>query len=243
MAQRDLVSIELPMWGRVVAGDDYVPWLVVDHAGQPVEPVRRYLSDFIACGNRPGSVRGYAYDLLRWWRWLRVVEVAWSRASVDEVRDYILWLQRATKPRSIARTHSAATAGTVNLVTGKQYLDDRFKARTIRHALSVVRAFYAFWSELGEGPLLNPVQLAGRPGRSNAHHNPLQAFKSHSRLRHSPTVPKQRPRSLSDDQWLALFQALTSNRVAHSFRWRSVTGLGPPRYSAFVWATSTGASS
>ncbi|MEU4393736.1 hypothetical protein [Kribbella sp. NPDC023855] len=59
MAQRDLVGIELPMWGRVVAGDDYVPWLVVDH--------------------------GYAYDLLRWWRCLYVVEVAWSRASMDEV--------------------------------------------------------------------------------------------------------------------------------------------------------------
>jgi integrase/recombinase XerD len=138
VAQRDLSSIELPTWGRVVAGDDYVAWLVVDPVGRPVEPVRRYLSDFIACGNRPDSVRGYAYDLLRWWRWLHVVEVAWSRANVDEVRDYVLWLQQATKPRSTARTHSAATAGTVNLVTGKRYLDDRFKPRTIRHALSVV---------------------------------------------------------------------------------------------------------
>jgi integrase/recombinase XerD len=76
VAQRDLGSIELPTWGRVVAGDDYVPWLVVDHANEPVEPICHYLSDFIACGNRPGSVRGYAYDLLRWWRWLLVVKVA-----------------------------------------------------------------------------------------------------------------------------------------------------------------------
>lgn len=93
MTQRDLVGIELPMWGPVVAGDGYVPWLVVDHRGRPVEPIRRYLSDFIACGNRPGSVRGYAYDLLRWWRWLYVVKVAWSRASVDEdiARDEPLW--------------------------------------------------------------------------------------------------------------------------------------------------------
>jgi integrase len=233
--QRDLASIELPRWGRVVAGDDYVPWLVVDHAGQPLEPVRRYLSDFIACGNRPGSVRAYAYDLLRWWRWLLVVEVAWSRASVDEVRDYVLWLQRATKPRSTGRTLSAATAGTVNLVTGKQYLDDRFKARTIRHALSVVRAFYEFWSEVGEGPLLNPVQLAGQPGRSNAHHNPLQPFKSHGRPRYSPRVPKLGPRSLSDDQWLAPFAALTSNRdrallslaVSNGARAAEVLGLRP----------------
>ncbi|MEU4288252.1 site-specific integrase [Kribbella sp. NPDC026596] len=79
-----------------------------------------HLSDFIACGNRPGRVRGYAYDLLRWWRWLHVVKVVWSHARVDEVRDYVLWLQRATKSRSTARTHSAATAGTVNPMTGKQ---------------------------------------------------------------------------------------------------------------------------
>jgi len=54
----------------VAAGDEVVPWLLVDGGSVVVEPVRRFLVDFVARGNRPGSVRSYAYGLLRWWRWL-----------------------------------------------------------------------------------------------------------------------------------------------------------------------------
>jgi hypothetical protein len=50
--------------------DGAVRWLVVDAAGVAVEPIRRFLADFVARGNREASVRSYAYDLLRWWRWL-----------------------------------------------------------------------------------------------------------------------------------------------------------------------------
>lgn len=76
---RDLGSIRFPRWGRVVSVAGTVPWLVVDPDGVPVEPVRRFLVDFVARDNRPGSVRGYAYDLLRWWRWLRAVGVEWDK--------------------------------------------------------------------------------------------------------------------------------------------------------------------
>jgi hypothetical protein len=47
--------------------------LVVDPDGVPVEPVRRFLADFVARDNSPGSVRSYAYGLLRWWRWLGAI--------------------------------------------------------------------------------------------------------------------------------------------------------------------------
>jgi len=66
--ERDVTSIRLPQWGRVVEGEGVVPWLVVDPDGEAVEPVQRFLRDFVARGSRPGSVRSYAYDLLRWWR-------------------------------------------------------------------------------------------------------------------------------------------------------------------------------
>ena len=52
-----------------------MPWLVFDEEGKAVQPVRRFLIDFIARDNRTGSVRSYAYDLPGWWRWLRVVDV------------------------------------------------------------------------------------------------------------------------------------------------------------------------
>jgi integrase/recombinase XerD len=62
--ERELGSIRLPRWGRVVLAEGVVPFLVVDPAGQPVEPIRGFLRDFVARGNRSGSVRSYAYELM-----------------------------------------------------------------------------------------------------------------------------------------------------------------------------------
>ncbi|MEU5002302.1 site-specific integrase [Streptomyces sp. NPDC021622] len=133
-----------------------------------VEPVRRYLRDFVA-RNRPGSVRSYAYALLRWWRWLRVVQVEWDRATSAEVRDLVLWLKQATKPRTSPRTTSAATAGMVNPITRKRNRGDQYQPRTIRHSNAVIRSFYEFWIELGHGPLANPAPLDRRGGRQRTH--------------------------------------------------------------------------
>lgn len=210
--ERDLGAIRLPRWGRVVAVEGVVPWLVVDQLGEPVEPVRRFLTDCVARGNPAGSVRSYAFDLLRWWRWLRVIGLEWDRVTSVEVRDFVLWLRQATKPRNSARTASLATVGTVNPITRKQYLDDQYKPRTIRHGNAVLRGFYEFWIELGEGPLVNPVALDRRGRRPNAHHNPLEPFRREGRVRYNPKVPKRKPREMSDERWAELFAALRSNR-------------------------------
>jgi integrase/recombinase XerD len=210
--QRDVASIRLPSWGRVAPAAGVVPWLLLDPDGVPVEVVREFLTDFVARGNRAASVRSYAYGLLRWWRWLQVVDVRWDQVRPGEVRDYVLWLQQADKPRHQPRTASAATAGTVNPITRKQYLDDAYKPRTTRHGNAVLRAFYEYWMELGLGPVLNPVQLSGTRGRGNAHHNPLEAFRAEGRIRYNPKVAKRRPRTLSDDQWRDVFAALRCHR-------------------------------
>jgi integrase len=196
----------------VIESEGVVPWLVVGPDGVPVEPVRRFLRDFVARGNRPGSVRSYAYGLLRWWRWLVVADVAWDRATSAEVRDLVLWLGQAAKPRRSPRTASAGTAGTVNPVTRKRCLDDSYQPRTVRHSNAVIRSFYEFWIETGSGPLVNPVPLDRRGARANAHHNPLEPFRAEGRVRYNPKVPKPRPREIPDAQWVALFGALSSNR-------------------------------
>lgn len=211
--ERDLLAIRLPRWGSVAAGDGVVPWVVLDDGGVPVGPIWVFLRDFVARGNRPGSVRSYAYVLLRWWRWLRVVDVGWDRATSAEVRDLVLWLQLTTKPRVAPRTRSAATVGTANPLTGKRYLGDGYGARTIRHGNAVLGSFYEFWLESDSSVLVNPVvreRVRGR--RSNAHHNPLQPFLPQGRLRYNPKVPRRRPRAMNDAQWLALFGVLRSNR-------------------------------
>ncbi|MGH3687933.1 MAG: tyrosine-type recombinase/integrase [Pseudonocardiaceae bacterium] len=210
---RDVGSIRLPRWGRVMPAEGAVPWLVVDPDGVPVEPVRRFLVDFVARDNRAGSVRSYAYDLLRWWRWLQAVGVEWDKASPAEVRDLVLWLRQATKPRRAARTVSVATAGQINPITRKRYLGDQYEPRTIRHSNAVLRSFYQFWIEdIGAGPLINPVQLDRRDRRPNAHHNPLEPFRPEGKIRYNPKIPKRQPRQMPDERWKDLFGGLRSNR-------------------------------
>jgi hypothetical protein len=81
-------------------GDRALPWVVTDAAARPVEPVSEFLRDFVACGNSAASCRSYGYDLLRWWRFLDAVDVAWDHAQRGEVRDFIVWLRTAHNPRA-----------------------------------------------------------------------------------------------------------------------------------------------
>jgi len=196
---RDLASLRLPGWGRVAVGSDKaLPCFVLDEAGDPVEPIRVFLRDFIACGNRRSSVRPYSYALLRWWRFLLAVDVAWDRAGPSEGRDYVLWLSGADKPIAGRRTRSAATAGRVNQLTRKPYPGDKYQPRTIRNGNAVVRAFYEFWIEQGAGPLLNPMPLQRPDERASVHQNPLRPFPAQGRLRYNPPVPKRTPRMMPD---------------------------------------------
>jgi integrase len=210
---RDVESLTLPAWGRVVATPGVVPWMVIDPDGRAVTAIQVFLRDFVARGNRPGSVRSYAYSLLRWWRWLRVVEIEWDRATSAEVRDLVLWLGQAKKVRSPPRRQSAGIAGGVNPITRKRVLGDEYAPRTVRHSNAVLRTFYEFWIESGAGPLVNPVVLERVRGRRpNAHHNPMQVFRPEGKIRYNPKIPKTKPRSIPDGQWLGLFAAMRSNR-------------------------------
>jgi integrase len=198
----------------VVPADGAVPWLVVDDDDMPVEPIRRYLTDFVAQDNSAGSVRSYAYVLMRWWRWLQAVGVEWDKATPAEARDLVLWFKQGRKqherrPRSI----SIATAGTINPITRKRHLGDQYAPRTVRHSNAVIRAFYKYWiDDVGAGPLINPVQIDRRGRRPNAHHNPLEPFRPEGRIRYNPKVPKRQVREIPDDRWNDLFAGLGSNR-------------------------------
>jgi integrase len=120
---------------------------------------------------------------------------------------------QADKQQRAPRTKSAATAGQVNPITRKQYPGDGYGARTIRHSNAVLRCFYEFVIDAGDGPLVNPVRRdRGHRGRANAHHNPLESFRPEGRLRYNPKVPRQWPRAMPDERWVDLFAAMRSNR-------------------------------
>ena len=212
-AGRELGLLVLPDWGRVVRCDGLVPFSVVDPEGAPVEPVERFLEDFVASGNRPGSVRSYAYALVRWWRFLRAVEISWEQATPAEGRDFALWMRQARKGVGARKARSTFEPGSINPVTRKQRLGDGFSVSTVRHGNAVVHSFYEFWIEQGSGPLVNPMPRDRVRGhRSNSHHNPLEPFRAEGRLRYNPRLPRRRVRAMPDEAWEALFASLRSDR-------------------------------
>ncbi|MER6330552.1 tyrosine-type recombinase/integrase [Streptomyces sp. NPDC001034] len=200
--------------GRVVAtGDALLPWQVVDGSGAPVVPVSEFLLELVACGNTAASCRSYAYDLLRWFRFLAAVEVPWNRAQRTEVRDFVLWLRACHNPARDRRRQEAPAPGSVNARTGKPYLREGYAPSTINHALSVVSAFYDHHVRAGHGPVVTPVPPQGRHGRRfEAHHNPLEPFRLHRRGAYRQKQSDPEPRAVPDDVIEDLFAALGCNR-------------------------------
>jgi hypothetical protein len=81
-ASRDLSDLVVAQAGRVVAMDDaWEPYRLVDADGVAVESVAAYLRDLQAAARSAATARSHALDLLRWFRFLWVVEIGSSGSS------------------------------------------------------------------------------------------------------------------------------------------------------------------
>jgi site-specific recombinase XerD len=218
--RRDLSALTVPRTGRVVVtGDDREPYRVVGADGDVVEPVSVFLRDLLASGKSAATLRSYAVDLLRWWRFLGAVDVAWDRASRAEARDFSCWIRltvkqwlQTTRPR--AARWSSRTLGAPNPVTGKPAAGDGYAPSTVAHSETVLRRFYDFCRDAGTGPVLNPFPLdaSRRSRRAHAHRNPMDEWKPERTGRYRPAVPRRIPRAIPDDWFNRLFAALPSDR-------------------------------
>lgn len=65
----------------VSTGDPWEPFRLVDACGEPVGAVTAYLAELQAAGRSTATQRSYGMDLLRWFRFLSAVEVAWQEAT------------------------------------------------------------------------------------------------------------------------------------------------------------------
>ncbi|MFI8003626.1 tyrosine-type recombinase/integrase [Streptomyces sp. NPDC086010] len=231
--ERDLKSLVVPDVGRLLeTGDPWEPYRLLDPADQRVEPVAVYLKDLLANYTPTTTLRSFGYDLLRWWRFLWVLELEWDKATQSDARDFMLWMQLADKP---VRAHwrrrgeqaakpvpaqrgkpGRSRSGTPNVVTGKPGVGTKFSLRTQAHSESVLRTFYNFHlDDRGDNALLlNPFPLDRRRGRNraNAHHNPMEKFKPEHTGRYRPKIPKRIPRRIPDEKYTEVFAGLNSHR-------------------------------
>jgi integrase/recombinase XerC len=213
-ARRDVSGLVVARAGIVVpTADPVLPWVVLDGAGEPIGPVSGFLTDLLACGSSPASCRSYGYDLLRWFRFLAAVDVAWDRASRGEVRDFVLWLRASHNPARDRRRSDAPAPGSVNARTGKAYLSAGYAPATINHAISVLACFYEFQQRCGLGPVVSPVPPQSRTGRRlDAHHNPLEPFRPHRRGSYRQKQPDREPRAVPDGVLDEVFAGLGCHR-------------------------------
>ncbi|MEW2508431.1 site-specific integrase [Amycolatopsis sp. NPDC047767] len=204
----DPVVRELPRLGRVLRVAGAPCWQVVFPAAVH-EPSEGWLRDLAACDVSPTTLRSYAYDLLRWFRFLHVLGVPWERAERAHVRSFVEFLRVAANPAHARRSPNRPALGSVNAITGKPNPAAGYAPRTINHQLTVLHGFYEFGLDADLGPLVNPVPMQRAPGggRVLAHQGPLEPVRRERRGRYRQKVPKTLRRSLTDVAADGLFSA------------------------------------
>lgn len=179
-----------------------------------------FLRELLVAGRSAATLRSYGMDLLRWWRFLRAVDIGWDRATRVEARDFSCWIQLTVKQRSRVGRSSATSwaddlAGQQNQITGKPALVNGHgpatEWRTRRQCCGV---FTTFTGMLAPAPILNPFPLdpSRRSRRAHAHHNPMDRWARERVGRYRPKVPHRAPRAIPDHRFNELFAALGSNR-------------------------------
>ena len=223
---RDLSALALPQLGALrESGDPFEPYRLLDASGRVVAPAAAYLRELQARGLPGTTQRSYGMALLRWFRFLGAIEVAWEQATRVEARDFCRWVQVAAKPvrahwrhrgesASVSPPTPAKAQGSPNPVTGRAPPGTGYSPATAAHSETVLRSFYDFHLEAGSGPMVNPFPLSRgrRGGRGNAHHNPMEPFRDERGGLYRPRVVQRAPRAIPDGKFEELFAALGSHR-------------------------------
>ncbi|MFJ9914714.1 tyrosine-type recombinase/integrase [Actinacidiphila glaucinigra] len=204
---------QLPQLGQVQRTESHwLPYRVLDGEGAPIEYFSGFLRELTLGDASPLTCRSYGHDLLRWWRMLMLVEVAWDKATRSEVDLMVGWLRSAPNPQRRRSREDAEPPGSVNLKTGKPRLRAGYAPSTINHALSVLSAFYAFHLHFGRGPLVNPVPESAERRALLGHRSPIESRAAFRRAPLRQRVAERLPRSIPEPLWEELFTAMGSHR-------------------------------
>jgi integrase len=193
---RDLSVLDVPALGSLSAtGSKWDPYRLLDSDGRPVGAVAAFFGDLLAAGRSEATVRSYGMDLLRWFRFLWAVEVAWDGATRLEARDFCRWLAIMNGPKGSGRAVPYSVSVRV-------------------HSETVLRCFYDFHRDVGTGPMVNPFPLdrSRRGGRAHAHRNPMEPYRNERAGLYRPRVVKRIPRNIPDAEFNEIFVRLPSNR-------------------------------
>ena len=119
----------------------------------PVVPVDRFLAYLTDIGRSPNTVKAYSHDLKDYWEFLGFRGLDWREARLEDVGEFVAWLQLPPAGRSgeVAVLPSATA---------------HVGASTVNRKLAAVSAFYAHQArnDAGVGDLLAAWRTGGRGG-------------------------------------------------------------------------------
>ena len=103
----------------VIPGSGTRSWTVMGDDDVPVVPVDRFLAYLTDIGRSPNTVKAYAHDMKDLWQFLGFRGLDWREARLEDVGEFVAWLQLPPAGRSgevavLPTATAQVTASTVN---------------------------------------------------------------------------------------------------------------------------------
>ncbi len=155
----------------VVPGSGTLSWTVLGDDDMPVVPVDRFLAYLTGIGRSPNTVKAYAHDMKDFWGFLSLRGLDWREARLEDIGEFVAWLQLPAGGRSgaVAVLPSAVPEVSVATVNRKLAAVSSFYAHQARNGAQV-GDLLAVWKTGGRGgwrPFLYHISK-GRPHRGRA---------------------------------------------------------------------------
>ena len=196
----------------VVPGSGARSWTVLGDDDVPVVPVDLFLAYLTDIGRSPNTVKAYAHDLKNYWEFISFRGLDWREACLEDVGEFVAWLQMPAAGRSGAVSVLLSVAAEVSVAT-------------VNRKLAAVGAFYAYQARNGAvaGDLLAVWRTGGRGGwKPFLHH--VSKGKPYRGRAIALKVPEKLPRVLAAGEMQAILDACTRRRDRFFFAVLHETG-------------------
>ena len=184
----------------VIPGSGTRSWTVLGDDDVPVVPVDRFLAYLTDIGRSPNTVKAYAHDLKDYWSFISFRSLDWREARLEDVGEFVAWLQLPPAGRSGAVAVLPSSVPEVSVPT-------------VNRKLAAVSAFYAHQARNGAevGDLLAAWRVGGRGGwKPFLHH--VSKGKPYRGRAISLKAPRKLPRILTVTETQAILDACTRLR-------------------------------
>ena len=196
----------------VIPGSGTLSWTMLGDDDVPVVPVDRFLAYLTDIGRSPNTVKAYAHDLKDFWECLARRGLDWREARLEDVGEFVAWLQ-------------LPPAGRSGVVAALPSAVPQVSVATVNRKLAAVSAFYAHQARnvTGPGDLLAAWRTGGRGGwKPFLHH--VSKGKPYRGRAISLKAPAKLPRILTATETQAILDACTRLRDRFFFALLHETG-------------------